>query len=304
MKFFILLFFSGFLYAQEPQSNNSAQQDNTQGDVPAPSENTAPKEQPEPKEKQPEQAPPVENQQSESSENQKLEPSEPPSKDEKAPDESADTQATKPATQLINQPKVGTPSQHSVPLEKQPVPYYNPLHPQSPSAYQEEDLPSEDVSYMKDARDRKHRFSIGGKLLDYHVQGSLKKININASADYGYSRKYFEVGPYASVGLQDFDTVNRFLDEVMFSLGAFFEVNFMTHSSHAKNVPSIGLKAGYKRKQNTNYVMGQPYVSMKFFFNPQTALFVSLAPYYRYKLEGERGEWGIEIPTGLRFYFY
>ena len=188
---------------------------------------------------------------------------------------------------------------------EEPIPYYNPLHPQSPSAYQEGDLPSESFSETTARKNRKHRLSVSGKLLDFLAQGSLKKINSNISADYGYSQNYFEVGPYISFGLNDFDLeMRKFQDELILSAGAFFEVNFMSRVSRAKNIPSIGLKAGYKRKEKMDYIVGQLYVTMKFFLTPQTALFASLAPYYQYKLNGRKGEWGMEIPVGLRFYFY
>ncbi|MDE0152075.1 MAG: hypothetical protein OXK80_06260 [Bdellovibrionales bacterium] len=299
MKVFLLLLVSSFVYAQEPQNkaDNSTQQQKDQTHQEQPQATETPQ--------QEEQKTPPENQQP------KAEPQTPeaqkpePAPTEQAPVEEA-KQTAKPAVQVINKAQVKKiPAQPVEAPPEEPIPYYNPLHPQSPSAYQEGDLPNEGVSDMTNRKDRKHRFSIGGKLFDYHVQGNLKKININALADYGYSRKYFEVGPYVSMELNDFDTeLYRFSEEVMFDIGAFFEVNFSANSRHAKNVPSIGLKAGYKRKENANYIAGQPYVSMKFFFNHQTAFFVSLAPYYQYKLEGERGEWGVEIPTGLRFYFY
>ena len=302
MKFFVLLFFSSFLYAQEPQNNtdNSAQQDSKKGTAQEQKAPEAP--QPKQEEQKPEPTPLV----------QKPEPT-PPAKKQKpdsakekpAPAEDTAKKAKSSATQLINNSQTVTvPAQPVEVPSEEPIPYYNPLHPQSPSAYQEGDLPSEEISDMTARKNRKHRFSIGGKIFDFHIQGNQKKINVNASADYGYSHKYFEVGPYVSMELNDFDTEYRFSEEVMLSLGAFFEVNFMANSKHSKNVPSIGLKAGYKRKENTNYIVGQPYVTMKFFLNPQTAFFASLAPYYQYKLEGERGEWGVEIPTGLRFYFY
>lgn len=300
MKIFIVLFFSGFVYAQQPQNNtdDSAQQNNKQG---ATQEQKSPKAPQAKKEEQkqtptPPPAPSVEKQKPKSTK-----------KEEQAPAEDKSKKSTPVApTQMVNDSKTVTvPAQPLQIPPEEPIPYYNPLHPQSPSAYQEGDLPSEEVYDMTSSRKkRKHRFSVGGKVFDYHVQGNLKKISINASADYGYSHRYFEVGPYASVELNDFDTeLHRFSEEAMFDLGAFFEVNF-TANDHAKNVPSLGLKAGYKRKENTNYIVGQPYVTMKFFLNHQTAFFASLAPYYRYKLEGEKGEWGVEIPTGLRFYFY
>lgn len=299
MKVFLLLFVASFVYAQEPQNNadNSTQQNNNQGTTQEQKAPEAP--QPKQEDKKPEQTPPVEPQ-------KKSEPQKPESTIEEQASVKESKKTVKPAVKVINKAQVKKiPPQPVEAPPEEPIPYYNPLHPQSPSAYQEGDLPNEGVSDMTDRKNRKHRFSIGGKLFDYQVQGNLKKININALADYGYSRKYFEVGPYLSMELNEFDTeLHRFSEDVMFSLGAFFEVNFIANSNHAKNVPSVGLKAGYKRKENTNYIVGQPYVSMKFFLNHQTAFFVSLAPYYQYKLEGERGEWGVEIPTGLRFYFY
>jgi len=306
MKIFILLFFSGFVYAQQPQNNtdDSAQQNNRQETTqeqkaPEATPQAEKEEQEKEEQKQTPTPPPTENQEPKSAEQ------EPKSaeKEEQVPAEDKDSAS--PATQMVNDSKTVTAPAQPLPSEEPIIPYYNPLHPQSPSVYQEGDLPSEEVYDMASGRKkRKHRFSVGGKILDYHVQCILQKININASADYGYSHKYFEVGPYASMELSDFDTRDLFVEEVMFSLGAFFEVNFMANSNHAKNVPSIGLKAGYKRKENVNYIVGQPYVTMKFFFNHQTAFFVSLAPYYQYKLAGGKGEWGVEIPTGLRFYFH
>ncbi len=304
MKIFVLLFFSSFLYAQEPNSNadNSTQQDNTQGEVQTPPKSTAPDTSQEMQEKKPKQDPeatqesPQKDQKSDSAKEQT------PAENNKDTAKESKSSATK----LINNPQtVAVPPQPMEAPPEEPIPYYNPLHPQSSSTYQEGDLPSKGFSDMTASKNRKHRFSIGGKLFDYHVQGDQKEININALVDYGYSRKYFEVGPYASMEVHDFDVdSDRFQDKFMLDIGAFFEVNFMANANNAKNIPSIGLKAGYKRKQNMNYLVGQPYVTMKFFLNPQTAFFASLAPYFQYKLEGQNWEWGVEVPAGLRFYFY
>lgn len=298
MKFFaLLLFFTSFLYAQDTNNTpDSSTQQNT------PQENTAPQQQ-----EGGEKSPSVEKPKSDSDQQKQV------SADSQQPDASKQEKKNTPPTEKQTpdpskdkpevQQAVAVPQQPLPPAPpEEPIPYYNPLHPQSPSAHQEGDLPSESFSETASRKNRKHRLSVGGKLLDFLVQGNLKKVNSNISADYGYSRKYFEVGPYASFGLNNFDfELRQFQDELMLEAGAFFEVNFM---AHAKNTPSMGLKAGYKRKENVNYIVGQLYVTMKFFLNPQTALFASLAPYYQYKLNGQKGEWGMEIPTGLRFYFY
>ena len=307
MKFFVLLFFSSFLYAQEENNNpdgstrkNTAPQQQEKQNPPAEDQ------QPDSSKKQGEQNPPVEKQQPDSSKKQGeqkplAEKQQPDSskKQEKQPDSSKET--GKPKVQQT----VAVPQQTLEASPEEPIPYYNPLHPQSPSTYQEGDLPVENLSGMAALKNRTHRFSISGKPFDYRMQGSLKKINFNLSADYGYARKYFEVGPYASLDFYDFDIESdQFADKLIVAAGAFFEVNFMANANHAKNVPSIGLKAGYKRKDKVHYMVGQLYVTMKFFLNPQTALFTSLAPYYQYKFSGQKGEWGVEIPIGLRFYFY
>ena len=315
MKFIILLFFSSFLYAQD--TNNSPDGSTQQN---TPQENTVPQPQEEEQKKNPvekpksnsdqkkqKKAPSAENQQPDSSKQEKKKQ---PSAENQAPapkkqDKNSTPDASKEDKSGVKK-AVAVPQQPLPPVPpEEPIPYYNPLHPQSPSTYQEGDLPSESLSKTAAHKKRKHRLSINGKLLDFLAQGNLKKINSNISADYGYSRSYFEVGPYVSFGLNDFDLELRQLqNELTLSAGAFFEVNFMSRVSRAKNIPSIGLKAGYKRKENVNYIVGQLYVTMKFFLNPQTALFASLAPYYQYKLNGRKGEWGVEVPAGLRFYFH
>lgn len=301
MKIFILLCFSSFLYAQN-NPGDSAPQNNPQ---PAPQQEepdtqqkkqNPPSESQKPDSTQPPENPPVKNQEPDSAKQIKEAKQKPHSNTQQQNQSSADKPAVQQAVTVPQQPP------RPAPPEEQAIPYYNPLHPQSPSTYQEGDLPSASFSEAATRKKRKHRLSISGKLLDFRVQGSLKKMNSNISADYGYSLKYFEIGPYASFELNDFDLeLRQFQDELMFSAGAFFEVNFM---DQAKNAPAIGLKTGYKRKENVNYIVGQLYVTMKFFLNHQTALFASLAPYYQYKLNGQKGEWGVEIPTGLRFYFY
>ena len=307
MKIFVLLFFSSFLYAQEPQdsSNNSAQQNKGETEAPQtpPADTNQKQEKPQAQEqnnvqpKQAPQTPPADTNQKQKS----AEDSTPPVKNDNTASESKST-----ATQLINNTQpVAVPPPSLDPDPKEPIPYYNPLHPQSSSTYQEGDLPSENVSNMKTRKNRTHRLSVGGKPFEYLMQGDRKRISLNVSADYGYSRKYFEVGPYASIALpDDFDVEDQFQDKFILDIGAFFEVNFMANANHAKNIPSIGLKAGYKRKQNVNYIVGQPYLTMKFFLNHQTAFFATLAAYYQYKLQGQKGEWGVELPIGLRFYFY
>ena len=312
MKFIVLLLvFSSFLYAQDTNNNpNDSAQQNTPQEPQQPKEeqkNNPPVEKPQPNPDQQKQVPPAAQSQQQPASPKPEEKKQPsaanqassPEKQDKKPVPSSSEGKTPTVQQAVTVPQQALPP---APPEE-PIPYYNPLHPQSPSTYQEGDLPSrESFSETAARKNRKHRLSISGKLLDFLAQGSLKKINSNISADYGYSRKYFEMGPYASFGLDGFDfELRQFQDELMLEAGAFFEINFM---AHAKNTPSLGLKAGYKRKENMNYMVGQLYTTMKFFLNPQAALFISLAPYYQYKFSGQKGEWGVEIPTGLRFYFY
>ena len=301
----LLLFFSSFLYAQD---NPQGEAENTPQQQEKPQ--TPPEQSPNPdsaekkKENPPAgtQKPNAGKQAQKTASNQKSDSEE--QEQEKPPADTSEPNAEKKTPPVI-QKTVAVPQKALEAPPEEPIPYYNPLHPQSPSTYKEGDLPSESLSNMTAHKSRKHRFSVGGKLLDYHIQGSLKKINVNVLADYGYSRKYFEVGPYASLALNDFEIgQRRFQEELMLEAGAFFEVHFKSNTSHAKNIPSIGLKAGYKRKENVGYMTGQLYVTMKFFLNRQTAFFASLGPYYQYKFKGQKGEWGVEIPTGLRFYFY
>ncbi len=69
------------------------------------------------------------------------------------------------SAQPANEPQaVAVPPQPLSAPPEEPVPYYNPLHPQSASAYQEGDLPSEEYSNMTALKDRRHRFSISGRL--------------------------------------------------------------------------------------------------------------------------------------------
>ena len=298
MKLFVLLFFSSFLYAQKPADKPAPLESSPQGET-APPSAVPPKQDPAPQQDSvppPDPAPQQNPAPRQNQAPQKLPPNS--EKQIRGNKESSSAQPLQPP-QAVSVP----PQPLSAPSEE-PIPYYNPLHPQSSSAYQEGDLPGEGFSNMTAPRNRKHRFSAGGRLLDYSIQGDKKRINLNVLADYGYSRKYFETGPYAAVEVSDFEFgIDSLQDALMLDAGAFFEVNFADSTSQ-KNTPSIGLKAGYKRKENTNYLAGQMYVSMKFFLNHQTAFFISLAPYLQYKWQGQKWEWGVEIPAGLRFYFY
>ena len=184
---------------------------------------------------------------------------------------------------------------------EQPIPYYNPVN-------REEEAVSVLPSSQPKELQRKHRLSLYGNAIPW-VSSSQRIKNtfkFNVSADYGYVFNVFEVGPFASVSnLKENDIRDSFIRDINFDIGLFAGLHLNKNSLDKKYAPVLELKIGYRRTENRGGLLAQLGAGVQYFVSPQAAVYLTAAPFYVHKFSGggKYGNFGVEIPFGLRFYF-
>ena len=144
------------------------------------------------------------------------------------------------------------------------------------------------------------RVAFSGNLLLGTSGSSNRFVNVNLATDFGWVIGSVELGPFLQLDTPDENLKQsyRFTDyttDLRFFIGFFGEFRLNPFAS-------VGGRVSYGRAQNRNLVQLQPYATLKYFASQSVAMFISLAPYYSYKLDGG-SEWGIQAPVGLRLYF-
>ena len=190
------------------------------------------------------------------------------------------------------------PSYHPVPSQPiHPAPSYN----QPPA-----NIPSRTLVKPSSHQIRKHRFSFEGDFIPWLEDGRRDSLLLNLHVDYGYGFGNFEIGPFLSADIDmDFHSrLNFEFERLDWVAGGFVDVPLVFNSTKARYVPSIGVKLGFGRIPSRNKIELMPYLAMKFFLNPSTAILIDMEPSWIFVFnDPDLGNFRIKFDYGIVHYF-